>query len=399
LLVGLISICAPSEDEAEIPRGLLRFAGQSVAARQIDLALRLGCERIVCLVDDIGQAVIGLQEIARDGGARFNAVSGGLSLLGQVTSSDEIIVFADGILPQAEAVERHLGERSGVLVIPAEGAVEQGYERIDAEWAWAGVLRARGSIVEGLSQLPPDIDPISALLRIALQRGARIVPLDGGKAKRSGWLLATSEQALIEQEDRYLRDHAPRASFLRPLRAIADRIALLLAPGALDRVGSGLPIIATGLAIGAAAVGLGFYGWPLIGLGLLALASFVAAIGETLSDTLNAIRQKKKRFPLLDSLFSLLFEGAFIVLCMLATDRIPAFETGFLALLLMGMLHLIRGMPSTRIVEPTRDPVLVYALFAACAASGFIDISLALASLGLLVLMLLLQRSNKLTPA
>lgn len=399
MLVGLISICVPSEDDAAIPRGLLRFAGQSVAARQIDLALHLGCERIVCLVEDIGHEVIALQEIARAGGARFNAVSGGLSLLGQVTSGDEIIAFADGILPQAEAVERHLGEKPGVLVLPAEGAVEQGYERIDAEWAWAGVLRARGSIVEGLSQLPADIDPVSALLRIALQRGSRIVPLDGGKARRVGWLLATSEGVLVEHEDRYLRDHAPRASFLRPARALADRIALWLAPAALDRDRSGAPFVWSGMAAGAAALGLGIYGWPLWGMGLLALASFIKAIGDTLGDTLGAIRQKRKRFPILGSLFSYLFEGAFIALCILASERVPAFETGFLALILVGLLHLLKGISSNRIAEPMRDSTLIFALFAGSAAIDLLDLSLAVANLGLLALMLVLQRDNKLTPA
>ena len=399
LLVGLISICAPSEDDSSTPRGLLRFAGQSVAARQIDLALSLGCERIVCMVEDIGQAVIDLQQKAREGGAKFNAVSGGLSLMGIVTSGDEIIAFADGILPQADAVERHLGDKPGVLVIPADGAVEEGYERIDAEWAWAGVLRARGSIVEALSQLPPDIDPISALLRIALQRGARVVPLDGGKAKRAGWLLATSEEALIEHEDRYLRDHAPRASFLRPFRAVADRIALRLAPGALDRGGSGGVITGLGLGMGAAAVVLGAYGWPRPAMGLLALASFVTAIGETLGGTLKAIRQKISRFRWFASASLLLFEAAFVVLCVLATERIPAVETGYLAFLFLGMVHLLKGMSTARIAEPMRDSTLVFSIGATCAALGFLDLALAAGVAALLGLMLFLQRGNKLTPA
>ena len=184
MLVAIISLCAPSDEEDGVPRGLLRFAGQTIAERQINLALQLGCERVVCLVDRIDHDVIALQDTAKDAGAKFNAVTGGLSLLGQVTAGDEVLVFGDGIMPQADVVARQLGEKSGVLVIPAEGAVEIGYERIDAEWAWAGVLRGRGSLVEALSQLPPDIDPVSALLRIALQRGTRVVPLDGGKAKR-----------------------------------------------------------------------------------------------------------------------------------------------------------------------------------------------------------------------
>lgn len=399
MLVALISICVPSDDERDGPRGLLRFAGQTVAERQIDLALRLGCERIVCLVEGIGSEVIALQEAARAGGAKFNAVSGGFSLLGQVTAGDEILVFADGLLPQADAVERHLGERPGVLVMPAEGAVELGYERIDAEWAWAGVLRARGTIVEGLSQLAPDSDPVSALLRIALQRGTRVVPIDGGKAKRGGWLLATHYDALAEQEERYLRDNAPRAGFLRPMRAITDRVALWLAPRALDSDSSGGAAQYLGAGFGVGALAAGIYGWPVAGLALLIFASLIDDIGTSLTATLRIVRQKKPRSQMLESMISLVFEGILVTLCVWSSVRHPAYETGFLALLVLGLLHVLRGMPPSSLNETLRDRTLIIAAIAGCAASGFLDFALATASFGAVGLILLIQRRNRLTPA
>ena len=397
--IALISICTPSDGEDTPPRGMLRFAGQSIAERQIQLAVRMGCERVVCLVEKIGSEVIDLQEFATENGTKFHAVSGAHSLLGQVTTADELIIFGEGVLPQADAVEHHLGERPGVLVLPAEGAVDEGFERIDAEWAWAGVLRARGSIIEGLSQLPPDIDPISALLRISLQRGTRVIPLDGEKARRSGWLLARSDAAMADQEGEFLKRFAQRSSFWLPLRALADRIALRLAVPALDRGLSGLGLNLLGVALASGGLAAGWYERPVIGLVLLATGTFVNAIGTTLSATLQAIRQTKRRFKSFDQVVSVVFDVLFVTLAVLATSEGMPVDNGVLALLLVGLLHLAREIPRWKFTSPLRDRPLVYALLAIAAGVGILKAAMALSCLGIVGLLALALRRPGLTPA
>ena len=399
MLIALVSICTPSDEEDGPARGLLKFAGQSIVERQMDLAVRMGCERVVCMVAGIGSEVIELQEFATDLGARFQAVTGAMSLLGQVTAADELLVFAEGVLPQADAVEQHLGERPGVLVLPAEGAVEEGYERIDAEWAWAGVLRVRGSSVEGLSQLPPDIDAVSALLRIALQRGARVIPLDGGKARRSGWLLGRSDAAMAEQEGEFLRKYAQRSNFLLPLRALADRVALKMAAPALDRGGTGYPLNLVGLLLGASGVGAAIYERPVVGLALLALGAFVSAIGTTLSATLQAIRQKRPRFKGIEQGISAIFDVLFVVLAVLATSEGMPIDYGVLALMLVGLLHLAREVPRWRWTSFLRDRPLIYTLFAVSSSAGVLKPAMALSCLAIVGLLALALRRLRLTPA
>lgn len=400
MLIGLISICTPSEEGDDVPRGMLRFAGQSIAERQMDLALRMGCERIVCLVEGISEDVIELQQAAQDHHVKFNAVTGGMSLLGQISINDDLLIFADGLLPEASAVERHLSERPAVLVIPAEGAVEEGFERLDSEWAWAGVLRTRGSVVEGLSQLPPDSDPISALLRISLQQGTKVVPLDGAKARRSGWLLATSDAALEDFENEFLRRHAPRASFMQPVRAIADRIALKIAAPLLERGRGGFPLVAAGLLSAAGAVAAGTYGYALAGLGLLVFGSFIFDIGSTLATTLGAISQKNasvlQRFA---DQISPVFEIAFIALAVMLAGRNPAVEDGFLAVMLMGLVLLARMIPPSRLTLTFHDRTLVLLILAVAGWLAVLRPTMAVGSLVLLGLLAWRQWRNRLTPA
>ena len=351
------------------------------------------------MVDSIDSEVIDLQESAREGGAKFNAVSGCMSLLGQVTAADELLVFGDGVLPEAGVVEERLGGQGGVLVIPAEGAVEEGYERVDSEWAWAGVLRTRGSIIEGLSQLPPDSDPISALLRLSLQRGTRVIPLDGAKAMRSGWLLAKSEAQIAEYESDFLRRYASRSGFAQPLRALADLIAFRIAPAALDRSFSGTPAkLAAVLGIGGA-FALGWREMPVIGLGVLALASFISDIGRALNGMLGAIHQKVPKFPWLGEGISLLFELTFVALAVLSTASGRPMDQGVLALLVVGLLRLTGQSSRSALLGPLRDRTLILTGFAVVAAFGLLKPALSIVALAIVALLLVVQRRNRITPA
>lgn len=402
MLVALLSICAEGE-RSEIagalkPRGLLRFAGQSVAERQIDLALRLGAERIICLVDGIDSDVLDLQETARTGGARFNAVSGALSLLGQVSTSDEILVFGDGILPDASTVEKRLGKRSGVLVVPAEGAVDEGYERIDGEWAWAGVLRASGATVEGLAQLPPDSDPASALLRLSLQRGTRVIPIDGAKARRAGWLLATNERQVAEYEHEFLKRHANRSSFLQPVQILADMIAFRLARPALDRGRSAMPAFLIAGLCASGAIVSAVEPLPVLALGLLTLGSFFVDIAASLTRTLGAIRQKTPKSQFFETGMSVLFDVSFVAVAVLAANGDPPIEFGVLALILVGLMRLA-AQSRGRVLSPLRDRTLLFGLIAIAAAFSLLKPAIALGSLAIVGLLLVAQRGNRLTPA
>ena len=399
MLAALVSICADSDDESGTPRGLLRFAGQSVAERQIDLAVDLGAERIVCLVDTIDGDVIDLQDTAKNAGVKFTAVSGARSLLGQVAASDQLIVLGDGVLPQTALVRKHLGEKPGVLVIPAEGAVEDGYERIDGEWAWAGALRASGAIVESLSQLPPDVDPISALLRIALQRGTRVIPVDGAKAARGGWLLARDEDQLAVHQQAFLRRQASLHSIFQPVRALADRLALKIAGAALDRNATGFPAMAIGIVSALGAVAAASEGMIVAAFALLTLAAFLCDIGRSLDRILSGISQKKTGRQWSAPAASGVIKVAFVALCVLSAQDGPPVDYGVLALLFLGLLRMVGQSAPSRWVEPVQDRTLMLAVIAVAASIGALKPALGIGCLAVVGLLLFVQRRKRLTPA
>ena len=122
--VAILSANTATGDGAAPVRGLLTIAGRSVAALQLELALRLGCERIVCLADGLNEGILPLLHRAEAAGASFHALAGARALSGLVKAQDELFIFAEGVVPDPPLVGELLGERSGIVALPAEAGVD-----------------------------------------------------------------------------------------------------------------------------------------------------------------------------------------------------------------------------------------------------------------------------------
>ena len=192
----------PASAGFDAPRAYLRLGGATLAHHQLALALAAGCERIACLAKAFDPELAALQREAERAGARFHMISGGRALSGLVTASDELLVLGEGVIVSPVDALEMIAQAPAVLVLPAETAVQQGFERIDINHAGAGLMLLPGRLVERLNDLPPDADPASALLRIALQAGInqRMVPqsvINDGR-----WLLVQHQQTPIGRRSR-----------------------------------------------------------------------------------------------------------------------------------------------------------------------------------------------------
>jgi hypothetical protein len=252
--IALLSLIIPADDDPRTPLGLLQLAGKTVAARQLDLALQLGCERVICVAAALDRPVLALQHQAEAMGVKFNMIAGPRPLLGLIGAEDELIGFADGLLPSPEEAEKALAGGKGVLVLPVEAGTAAGFERIDLNHAWAGMFAMPGRLVERLSELPPDCDAISALLRIALQGKVPEKILPEAVLAEGRWTLVESRAQLVELEPDWFRRHAARPSPWAPGRALA-RLAMGRAAGMLLSRGVKSSLFTT-FGIGIAAIGV-----------------------------------------------------------------------------------------------------------------------------------------------
>ena len=354
--VALLSVLDSQADPRRVPAPFRMLAGARLVDRQLDIALAAGCETIACLANTVGREVIDLQHRAEAAGARFIAIREPRKLSGIVTANDELLVLAPGVLPDEDAVMRHLAKPC-VLVFPADPAVQRGYERIDLHFAWAGALVVRGTAVEQLAQLPGDVDTPSALLRIALQSGVRTHPLETRLLDELSWLRDPTPEELATRERNWVAGHADVAPFSAPGLAIAERMGARLAQ---DTMGGTLPrALALGSAVAAlVALTLAMTGWAVPGFGFAALAALLFAMEGVVRRVASA-GQLRPRVPVLVQALTVLLDPMYLVLI----ARASAEDTGWLRLfvpaVLFGLLHLGERLSMRRWRRSYADRVIL----------------------------------------
>ena len=384
--IALISMVA--ENPAEV-----RLAGHPLAWHQLQAAITLACERIICLADRPGPDLAAVQREAERRGASFHAVTHHRALSGLVRAADTLLVFAPGVLPDGDWLARTFGARAGVAVFPAETAVEQGFERIDRDRAWAGVLATRGDAVEALGALAPDADPIAGLLRIALQRGATAIEVPAKWLGHGRWALVATAAGAEQYQAAWYERHVPAASFDQPGAALADRAAKMLVGRIVnpDRVAAGFAAggIVTAVAGGVA----GYLGQTAGGVTALLVASVLFAVGSALARLSRAgTGERSRRWPaeVRDALLDLS-----LVVVASSPGVFEGWGTAFAATVLVAVIRLAAETGAPRPFRPFADRTLVLALLAMASFGGFFAQSLALVSvLGLAIRLFRLEKKQ-----
>lgn len=373
-----VALMALTEDGAQP----VRLGGRPVAWHQVQAALALGCERIVCLAEGPGPGLAAIQREAEARAARFSAISHPRALSGLINAADTLFVFAPGILADREWLAQALGARAGIASLPADGAVERGFERIDRERAWGGVLAIRGDAVEALSLLPPDADPIAGLLRVALQRGGRCVEVPEHWLDEGRWALLGDVAAAQRVEAGWQARHVPAPSLDRPGEALAHRLARLALARTADRPRVAPAIAAGGTALAAAGGVAGYLGMTVAGLATLALGTLASAVGDRLGRFMRAGAGESPGRRLGH------VRDAVIDLALVAIAASPLEFAGwyapFAALVLVAAMRLAQEDAAPRPVRVFGDRIVMMTLlFAAGIAGGFVP---AMAALGLIAL-------------
>ena len=270
LRVALLSLLEPSA-EGQVPRAFLRVGGLTVARQQLGIALALECERVVCLAPTLTPDIVQLQHLTEAQGAQFHIIPGPRSLLGLITASDELIVLADGLFSStAEAVDL-LSAGQTVLVQPIEQGLAAGFERIDLNHAAAGAIRIPGRLVEQIATLPADCDPLSALQRIALQAGVRQRPIPMPGQDGLFWTLVRSDAEAHTIEPLWIRQRTRDTVPLGPARGLALLAVRSFGPTLLHAGTGARALVSAAVVLALLALGAGWFGLPVLGLGLIAL--------------------------------------------------------------------------------------------------------------------------------
>ncbi len=391
--VALISLIERAEDDPATPLAALALAGRTLGERQLELALALGCERIVCLSQGLDRGLIALQHRAEAAGAKFNLVSGPRPLAGLVNAADELVVVADGLLPAISEATAAMAGGAGVLVLPVEAGLAAGLERIDLNHAWAGLLAMPGGLVERLNQLPPDCDPISALLRIALQGRVALRNLPEAVLSEHRWGLITGHGQIDELEPEWLRRHAAQPSVFAPGRAAARLLvrragSSLLAKGWRPWGLTAAAVACAGMGIAAAWLAL-----PLAGILLCALGWMVLEGGQALSAIDHADSGADEGPDRIAAAASYAVDCAFIAVLAFALAGSWT-ERFYPPLILLGMVRIGGGLIGAKWAEFIQDRALLALVLALAIFANALLPSIELMTLALIAAILGLIRGS-----
>ena len=133
-------------------RAFLRIGGLSIARQQVALAFQMDCERIVCIAAGPSPELAEIQQLVEAKGAQFHLIRQARALVGLVSAVDEVLVFADGLFATTSAAVALLEEGQSVSVQPIEQGLAAGFERIDLNHAFGGMMRLPGRLVERLAE-------------------------------------------------------------------------------------------------------------------------------------------------------------------------------------------------------------------------------------------------------
>jgi hypothetical protein len=395
--IALISLIAPADDEPRTPLGLLELAGRSLASRQLDLALHLGCERVICVAGGLDRPVIALQHQAEAAGASFNLIAGPRPLLGLVGAGDELLGFADGLLASAAEAQAALAGKSGVLVVSVEPGIAAGFERIDLNHAWAGMFSMPGRLVGRLTELPPDCDAVSALLRIALQGKVPERILPEAVLGDARWAMVQSQAQLAGLEPDWFRRHAAPLTPFAPGRALARLAMRAWGAWLLGRRVKPWMLAQLGAVFAGVGVAAAFSGLALAGIGLCGFGWVLVECGEALRpmarDSTGGERLRSLDYLARGFVLDITFVA---VLALPLAGGWPA--RLFAALVLMGLVRLAERLIGPKWAEFLQDRAVLAVVLAAAMQLGVLPLATQVLSLLLLAALLgFIGRQSRLT--
>lgn len=413
--IGLIAALRRSEEGAL--RAALPLAGRSVIAWQAALLQSLGVERVLCLVDtsvetgveESGGEVLDVQHALEAQGIAFHALKGLAAIPALVRAEDDLVILADGLVPDPAVVRTLLGGggavsgaahgkggaiQRAVATIPADhplaAAHPEDFERIDAARHWGGVLAMRGAPAQALADFPADADAVSLLLRLALQAGTATRELSPRELVPESWLLADSVAAVTRHENGLIARAAPPADWRAPGRALAAAMVRAMVPrglaqGPVMAGAAALVLLLTGVM--AAAFGFGGAGLALAALGVLA-----AQVSHGFAMLAVSLRREEAGAVLRDVLGAAA-DGLAAIAAWFALAPFPAWQPlAVLGPLTIALARIVGRGGDGALAAAASDRAGLLLLLACAAGFGLLPEALACLALGL-VAALLLRRS------
>jgi hypothetical protein len=376
----------PVDATLPLRRSFVRLGGRPLVQHQFDIAMAIGCERLICIVRSLEPEVIALQQRAERAGVLFHTITAPRDLSALIAAQDDVVVIHEGVLADPASASELIEQGPGVLVQPIETGLAAGFERIDINHASAGMMRIPGRLIDMLVQMPSDCDVPSTLTRVALQAGVPTREVPAAARSGMGWQMITSEDDAHAIEHQWIAHKLGSARLISPGRRLVRLGILGFASSLLHAGNASLAMIAATIAVLALALGAAWFDWAAAGFVMAALA-WLCLCSATMLRRLEAplAAGEVKRETGLAAL-DWLFDAVLVLLIHWAappvagTNPLLSLALPVTLLLLVRLSGKVPAMPGAAIIA---DRALMCLLLATCAAAGLVEWALALGTAAL----------------
>lgn len=267
-------ICLPVAGDPASPV----LAGRSICARQLDLALHLGCGLVVLHGPGHPGEAVALRHRAEAAGARVVLIGSAHALSGAIPAQGSLLVLQPGLLPESPAAIAALREAAAILVVSAGPGAQAGFERIDLDRAWAGALVLPGTMLGRLAALPEDSDPAPALLRVALQQRLPEARLADGLLDGGDWCLIRTATMASAQVSGWLQRAAGAPDTGQLTRRLARQVLVGRLGAGAENARQFPALLALAAVLGGGALVAGWWQLAPLAFGLVAVAALVVEL-------------------------------------------------------------------------------------------------------------------------
>ncbi|WP_404712791.1 hypothetical protein [Sphingomonas sp. MMS24-J13] len=158
-------------------RALMPIAGMTLVEQQARRASTAGATHILLLVEEVSPDLVAAVGRLRSDGLTVGMAEG-IDVAADALAEQQVLVIADGCLPEPRVLRDLAALPVPAVTTLADIADHERYERIDANARWGGVALVDGHRVAETATILGSWDPISTLLRRAVQEGAIRLAVD-----------------------------------------------------------------------------------------------------------------------------------------------------------------------------------------------------------------------------
>ncbi|WP_271077752.1 hypothetical protein [Aurantiacibacter sp. MUD61] len=330
-------------------------AGKTLAQRQLLFAQQCGCKQVIAHGGGASEDAIALRHAVEKAGMRYQVISNAHALPGAIKDDDSLLIFQPGLLPESrQALELIRAEGDRMLVFSAGPGTAAGFERIDLDRAWGGVMTLPGKWLGQLTSLPEDAAPHAALLRIALQHRLSEARLDDSVLDDGKWQIIRDADSAKRHEAGWMQTHLGKGSLTAPSRWLGSSIAARAGGWLMQRSWAKPGILALSGLLLVGSITAAFYELPVAAFALAALSVPVLEVMLGISKLAVAPFGQITRWPILRKAVDV----AILASGVLTIDSLW-YRAAFPPFVLFAALFLLDRRPIPAISAPLRDRALI----------------------------------------